>query len=97
MTPKELAYVQAQVAVAIQVLKDLDLEAAFDLMERTREAAKAADPVLWARSKDAHIRMTALVGAALTFQKTFQHIQEAVAEARPAATSAARSGLILPS
>jgi hypothetical protein len=74
--------VQAVVASIVARLLPLDLDAAAALMEETSRVAKTADPVMWAKAKDSHLRMRALVEAALTFQNTVVNIQGQIPKRR---------------
>lgn len=91
MSPRELARIQREVAAICAMLDGLDLDGASALMENVRKTAGAADPVLWAKMKDTHIRMAALMGAALTFKNTVANIRGIVKEER-----APLSPIILP-
>lgn len=78
MTPKELVAVQHQVAVIIGLMQGLNLEGALVLMQQAGKQSKFTDPIMWAKTHRAHERMTTLINAALTFQRTVEKIRDEI-------------------
>ena len=78
MTPTQMKRVQQQVAVIVGLLHGLDIEGALALMDRVANQAKVVDPILWAKAKPAHERMTRLMDAARTFQRTTEHVRDEI-------------------
>lgn len=70
MTIDEMKKAQQDVAVVVGLLRSVNVEEALVLMERVAKQAKVADPVMWAKAKDGHERMTKMMRAALVFQRT---------------------------
>ena len=86
MSPSELRAIQTEVAALASVLQTMDLDGAVDLavdlMEQVRKTAQVVDPLVWAKSKDTHIRMIALMQAAQTFKNTVDNIKGHIPEKR---------------
>lgn len=91
MTPKELRAVEAGVATIVGLLVSLDLAGAVELMDAVQKHGRAVDPLAWARAKDAHLRMRALMEAALVFQNTVANVRGEIPKPNR------RSPIILPS
>ena len=80
MNVADMMKVQQQVAVIVGLLGGLDIEDALALMERAARQAKIADPVMWAKTKPAHERMTKMMRAAMVFQRTVGAVREEIAD-----------------
>lgn len=85
MTPAELKKVHMEVATLCGLIEKVDVEGALAEMESVRKSAQVLEPIIWAQTKDTHIRMTALMEATLTYQRTVNNIREVVvADHKPA-------------
>ena len=81
MTIDGMRRVQQQVAVVIGLLGGLAIGDALDLMERAAKQTRIVDPIMWAKTRSAHQRMTNMMRAALTFQRTVGAVREEIADA----------------
>lgn len=80
MKVDDMKKVQQQVAVVVGLLHGLDIESAVEVMEATAKHARLADPIMWAKAKDAHARMTKMMRAAMVFQRTVGAARDEIAE-----------------
>ncbi len=80
MTTQEMIRVQQQVAVVVGLLHGLDIDAALALMDRAASETRITDPIMWAKTKGAHTRMTKMMRAASVFQRTVGAVRHEASE-----------------
>ena len=80
MNVEDMKKVQQQVAIVVGLLNGLAIEDALTEMERAARQAKVLDPLVWARTKGAHERMTKMMRAAMVFQRTVGAVREEMPE-----------------